>query len=121
MRDHPPAISAEQSNLEAAKATFFTSGGTVQSIPVGVGSWNLSLLPVREEVPRVKVARPRRNDQSVEQRRKREVLVGAIRHCIEVERMTQMETVAAVGVCRNKVVAIVNEFGIKYSRKKVGS
>ena len=51
MRDHPPAISAAQSNLDSAKAAFFAANGTVQQIPRGIGK-DSGLAPPGVEPPR---------------------------------------------------------------------
>ncbi|WP_397448180.1 hypothetical protein [Pseudomonas sp. NA-150] len=101
-----------QSELEAAKAAFLLSGGSILLIATGVGQGNSSALTKQESFAQRKGSKKGRDNQSADLKRKRELLAQSVRYCIEVQGMTVTDTAAAVGINATMVATVKKEFGI---------
>lgn len=112
-----PAIedgARRQSQLEAAKAAFLLSGGSITPIAIGQGSGNKTGLTRTESFAQRKGSKIGRANKDSELKRKRELLQQSIRYCAEVEGLNRVETAEAIGCKRSMVCTIEKEFGIKF-------
>lgn len=103
-----------QSHLEAAKAAFLLSGGSITPIAIGQGCGNQTGLTKQEAFAQRKGAKTGRANQAADLKRKRALLEQSIRYCAEVQGLNRVDTAEAVGCKVSMVSTIEKEFGIKF-------